>query len=61
MTELRRQFGPTRRNVAFLAVVTGLLLLSHVVVPHWSTRYGAYLLVFSIWMGWFVWTLAEWL
>lgn len=30
------------------------LVVGHVFVPHWSTRYGSYLVVFSVWMAWFV-------
>lgn len=37
-----------------LATVVALLVVGHYLVPHWSTRYGAYLVAFSIWMAWFV-------
>ena len=41
--------------------VLGLLVVTHVVVPHWSTRYGAGLAVFTVWMTWFVVTFVRWL
>lgn len=37
-----------------VAVVVGALLVGHVLVPHWSTRYASYLVAFSVWMWWFV-------
>jgi len=54
-----RAFGPTRRNLAVFAVAVLLLAVTHLVVPHWSTRYGAYLVVFSLWMIWFVQRVVE--
>jgi len=55
---VRRAFGPNHRNLAVFGLVVAILFVSHVVVPHWSTRYAAYLIVFSIWMAWFVQTVA---
>ena len=52
--------GPNRRNLATLAVVTVLLVVAYVLVPHWSTRYGAWLVVFTIYMVWFVATFVQW-
>lgn len=54
-----RAFGPTRRNLAVFAVAVLLLAVTHLVVPHWSTRYAAYLVVFSLWMAWFVQRVVE--
>jgi len=49
------------RNAAALGAVTGLLVLVYVVVPHPIAQYGAWLVVFTIWMVWFVETFVEWL
>ena len=53
-------FGPNRRNLTALGVVTALLVVAYFVVPHWSTRYGAWLVVFTIYMVWFVATFVQW-
>ncbi len=58
---MRRQIGVNRRNLGVLAVVAALLLVAHLLVPHWSTRYASYLVVFSIWMVWFVQVVVDWL
>lgn len=44
----------TRWNLLAFAVVAGALLVGYVFLPHWSTRYGAYLVAFAVWMIWFV-------
>lgn len=46
--------GGVRGTGAMAGGAVLLLVLTHFVVPHWSTRYGSYLLVFTIWMLWFV-------
>lgn len=48
-----------RLNLLALAAVGLLLVLGYVLVPHWSTRYAAALLGFSVWMAWFVVTVAR--
>lgn len=53
--------GPNRRNVVTLGVVTVLLVAAYILVPHWSTTYGVWLVVFTIWMVWFVATFVQWL
>ena len=52
--------GPNRRNLAVFGTVLGLVVLA-LLVPHWAVQYGVALTVFSIWMAWFVETLATWL
>ena len=52
--------GPNRRNLAALGVTTVLLVVAYFLVPHWSTRYGAWLVVFTIYMVWFVATFVQW-
>ena len=44
-----------------LALVAALLLVAYVLLPHWSTQYGAWLAVFAIWMWWFVSVARRWL
>lgn len=53
--------GPNRRNLITVGVVGALLVAAYLLVPHWSTRYGAWLVVFTIWMVWFVFTFVQWL
>ena len=53
-------FGPNRRNLVALGAVTALLVVAYVLVPHWSTQYGAWLVVFTIYMVWFVATFVQW-
>lgn len=53
--------GPNRRNLAALGTVTLLVALAQFVVPDPRARYGAYLVVFAVWMGWFVATFVQWL
>ncbi|WP_254273311.1 hypothetical protein [Haloarcula marina] len=50
-----------RYDIAALASVAGLLALAYVVVPDSTVQYGAWLLVFCIWMAWFVAFGARWL
>jgi hypothetical protein len=56
---LLAELGPNRRNLAALAAVVGVLAFGHFVAPHWATRYGSYLVAFSVWMIWFVLVLVE--
>lgn len=53
--------GPTRRNGIAIAAIVVILTAAYGVVPHWSTRYGAWLVAFTIWMGWFLGTAARWI
>ena len=53
--------GPNYRNLSALAVVTALLGFAYFVVPHPLVKYGAWLLVFSVWMAWFVAAAREWI
>lgn len=50
-----------RWTVLALVAVAGLLVVAYVVYPHWSTRYGAWLTVFAIWMVWFVIAARRWI
>ncbi|WP_235853624.1 hypothetical protein [Halosimplex salinum] len=47
-------FAPTRYNVATAVVVAALLVVAYVLVPHPYVQYGAWLVIFTIWMVWFV-------
>ena len=47
-------FEPTRYNVAIAVTVVGLLVVAYVLVPHPYVQYGAWLVIFTIWMVWFV-------
>lgn len=53
--------GWTRANAVALASVTALFVVGYVLVPRPVVQYTAWLLVFSIWMLWFVVTVASWL
>lgn len=53
--------GPNRRNLVTIGVVGVLLLVAYFVVPNWATQYGAWLVIFTIWMVWFVATFVQWL
>jgi len=47
-------FEPTRYNVATAVAVLALLFIAYVIVPHPYVQYGAWLVIFTIWMVWFV-------
>ena len=47
-------FEPTRYNVAAAVTVVGLLVVAYALVPHPYVQYGAWLVIFTIWMVWFV-------
>ena len=47
-------FEPTRYNVAAAVTVAGLLVVAYVFVSHPYVQYGAWLVIFTIWMVWFV-------
>lgn len=53
--------GPNRRNLAALAAVGAVLGGTYALVPFRSARYGAWLVVFAIWMAWFVATAVQWI
>jgi hypothetical protein len=46
--------GGVRGTALIALAVVALLVVTHVVVPHWSTRYAAYLIAFTVWMAWFI-------
>jgi uncharacterized membrane protein (DUF4010 family) len=50
-----------RRDLSALGIVTALLAVVYLLVPHPVAQYGAWLVVFTIWMVWFVFTFVEWL
>ena len=50
-----------RWTVLALAAVGALLVVAYGLVPHWSTQYGAWLAIFSIWMVWFVIVARRWI
>lgn len=62
--QVSRVLGPTRLNVWTAAFVGGLLAAVHLALPRAglddavvaTATYAAYLVVFSVWMGWFVLT-----
>ncbi len=55
MASIEKVFPGGISGTALAALGVGaLLVVTHVVVPHWSTRYGAYLIAFTVWMAWFV-------
>lgn len=43
-----------------LVAVAALLVFAYVYYPHPLVQYGAWLVVFSVWMAWFVSKAAEW-
>jgi hypothetical protein len=53
--------GATRRNLTALGAAAVLLVGTYVVYPDPIAQYGAWLVVFTIWMAWFVLTGIEWL
>lgn len=57
--ELLAALSRPRRNVLALLTGVGPLLVAHLLVPHWSTKYGSYLVAFSVWMIWFVLVVAD--
>ncbi|MFD1587778.1 hypothetical protein ACFR9U_12350 [Halorientalis brevis] len=50
-----------RRNLSALGVVSGLLAVVYLLVPHPVAQYGAWLVVFVVWMAWFVLAGIDWL
>jgi hypothetical protein len=46
--------GGVRGTALTVLGVVGLLAVTHLVIDHWSTRYAAYLIAFTVWMAWFV-------
>lgn len=46
--------GGVRGTALTALAVVALLLLTHVVVSYWWTRYAAYLIAFTVWMAWFI-------
>lgn len=54
-------FEVNSRNLAALGIVTVLLVGAYVFVPHPITQYGAWLVIFTVWMSWFIFAGMEWL
>lgn len=52
--------GDRRRNLAALLLVAGALAVA-LTADSGFVRYGAYLTVFTVWMGWFVLAAIDWL
>lgn len=57
---LRAALADWRRHAVAVAVVLGAFLVAELLADP-TARYGAYLVAFSVWMGWFVLTAVEWL
>jgi len=53
--------GFNRRNVGALVAVTLALAAGYLVLPGEVSAYGAWLVVFAVWMVWFVLAGIEWL
>jgi len=51
---LASALAPTRYNVAAAASAALALVVAYVLVPHPYVQYGAWLVVFTVWMVWFV-------
>jgi hypothetical protein len=47
-------FAPTRYNAAAAVSAAALLFVAYVLVPHPYVQYGAWLVIFTVWMVWFV-------
>lgn len=45
---------PDRRDVAAVAAVLASLVVAYVLVPDPAVQFGAWLVVFCVWMLWFV-------
>ena len=58
---MRTVFAVNRRNLTALGSVTVLLAVVYLLVPHPIAQYGAWLVVFFIWMSWFVFVGIDWL
>lgn len=56
---VRAAVAPNRRNLAAAAAVAGLLAAGYWLVTDPVVRYGVWLAVFSVWMGWFVLVVVE--
>jgi hypothetical protein len=50
-----------RRNVTALVVATSVLGVAYTLAKDPVVQYGAWLIVFAIWMSWFVFAGIEWL
>lgn len=50
-----------RWTAAALAAAGALLVVAYVLLPHWSTQYGAWLAIFTIWMVWFSIAARRWI
>lgn len=51
---MRRLPRPGRRDYAAAAAVAITLLVAYVIVPTPVVQYGAWLVVFCVWMVWFM-------
>ena len=55
------RLAPTRRTLTALAAAALVLAVGYLVVGSPEARYGAWLVVFALWMAWFVSTAVEWI
>ena len=53
---MREVFARHRWHVATLAGVVSLLVVAYGIVPHRLVQYGAWLVIFTVWMAWFIYT-----
>jgi len=53
--------APDRYDALAAGSAAAVLLVAYVLVPDPTLQYGAWLTVFCIWMGWFVFYGARWL
>lgn len=49
------------RNLTALVAIVAVLATAYLLVPHPLVKYGAWLVVFSVWMAWFVAAAHEWI
>jgi hypothetical protein len=57
----RAPFGLDRRTLAALGIVAIPVVAASLFVSDPVVRYGAWLVAFSLWMGWFVLAGVEWI
>lgn len=56
---VRAAVAPNRRNLAAAVAVAVLLAAGYGLVTDPIVRYGVWLAVFAVWMGWFVLVVVE--
>jgi hypothetical protein len=57
--ELFAVLSRPQRNLVTLALAGVPFVLTHTVVVHRVTQFGAYLIAFCVWMAWFVLVVAD--